>query len=92
MFYWKVFVTILQIEAVAGGCHSNLNARIPIVMGTIPLLTGPTAYKPGAATVGPGTPGQPNGQPAPPAGGGWNVVPPLPGSSDGPSPCHIAQF
>ncbi|KAJ1521956.1 hypothetical protein ONE63_002287 [Megalurothrips usitatus] len=52
---------ILKIEAVAGGCHRNLSARIPIVMGTIPLLTGPTAYKPGAAVV---QPGQPSPNPA----------------------------
>lgn len=89
----EVQITGLQIEAVVGGCHSNVNARIPIVMGTIPLLTGPTAYKPSAATVGPVSPpfnpvpppAEPNGQPAPPApGGGWSV-PSISGSGDGTS-------
>lgn len=82
----------LKIEAVAEGCHSNLKARIPIILGTIPLLTGPTAYKPKSGSVQPAhpppTPQMPVPLPAPasapapePApgphfGGGWNIPAP----------------
>lgn len=54
---------VLKVEAVVGGLHKNLSARIPIVMGTIPLLTGPTAYKPGGMVV----PTQPLPNPSSPA-------------------------
>ncbi|XP_026282832.1 arrestin domain-containing protein 2 [Frankliniella occidentalis] len=56
---------ILKIEAVVSGFHKNVSARIPVVMGTIPLLTGPTAYKPGGTAVV--QPGQPSPNPASPA-------------------------
>ncbi|KAK3926956.1 Arrestin domain-containing protein 17 [Frankliniella fusca] len=42
---------ILKIEAVVSGFHKNVSARLPIIMGTIPLLTGPTAYKPGQPSL-----------------------------------------
>lgn len=74
-----------------GGPHKNLSARLPIIMGTIPLLTGPTAFKPTTGVIDPAlVPNQalpsskPDGSPAPaptsgpalPAGGGWNLPQP----------------
>lgn len=94
----KLIDFLFQIEAVVGGFHKNLSARIPIVMGTIPLLTGPTAYKPGGMVVqptqplpNPSSPGVPAPAPAPattptPAQRDVSPAPPVGGGWNLPSP------